>query len=214
VALQGQIEKNWPTEFRKPTVTKLKRGESRKLQHKDVTTVVWQDKRVVFLLSTNSNARTDGSVTRKTGKGNEEIEIACPQAVINYTKHMGGVDVSDQKREYYGVGRSSKKWWKFILHFVLNVCLVNCFILYDLTNHHPSTAHGNRQVTFRRNFWRQLIGTFTSHKRTGRKKSLPIGTTSPKLFHTLQKRSGRAKVCFVYREKGKSSIRKGQTDNI
>jgi len=70
-----------------------------------VTAVVWQDKRVVLLLSTNSDPRTDGSVTRKTGKGNE-IEIACPQAVINYTKHMGGVDVSDQKREYFGVGRS------------------------------------------------------------------------------------------------------------
>jgi len=63
---------------------KLKRDESRKLQHKDVTTIVWQDKRV--LLSTNSDPRADGSVTRKTGKGNEEIEIACPQAVINYTK--------------------------------------------------------------------------------------------------------------------------------
>jgi len=75
------------------------------LQLKDVTAVVWQDKRVVLLLSTNSDPRTDGSVTRKTGKGNE-IEIACPQAVINYTKHMGGVDVSDQKREYFGVGRS------------------------------------------------------------------------------------------------------------
>ena len=83
---------------------KLKRGESRKMQHDDVTAVVWQDKRVV-LLSTNSDPRTDGSVKRKTGKGNEEIEIACPQAVINYTKHMGGVDVSDQKREYSGVGR-------------------------------------------------------------------------------------------------------------
>jgi len=100
--------KNWPTEFRKPTVLKLKRGESRKMQHEDETAVVWQDKRVVLLLSTNSDPRTDGSVTRKTGKGNEEIEIACPQAVINYTKHMGGVDVSDQKREYYGVGRSLK----------------------------------------------------------------------------------------------------------
>jgi hypothetical protein len=87
--------KNWPTEFRKPTVMKLKRGESRKLQHEDVTVVVWQHKRVVLLLSTNSDPRTDGSVTRKTGKHNEEIEIACPQAVINYTKHMGGVDVSD-----------------------------------------------------------------------------------------------------------------------
>ena len=86
--------KNWITEFRKPTVLKLKSGESRKMQREDVTVVVWQDKCVLFL-STNSDPRTDGSVTQKTGKGNEEIEIACPQAVINYTKHMGGVDVSD-----------------------------------------------------------------------------------------------------------------------
>ena len=69
------------------------------MQQEDVTAVVWQDKRVVLLLSTNSDPRTDGSVTRKIGKGNEEIEIACPRAVINYTKHMGGVDVSDRKRE-------------------------------------------------------------------------------------------------------------------
>jgi len=75
------------------------------MQHEDVTAVVWRDKRVVLLLSTNSNPRIDGSVTRKTGKGNEEIEIACHQTVINYTKHMGGVVVSDQKREHYGVGR-------------------------------------------------------------------------------------------------------------
>jgi len=152
--------KYWPTEFRKPTILKLKRGESRKMQLEDVTAVVWQDKHVVLILSTNSDPCTDGWVTRKTGKGNEEIEIACHQAVINYTKHMGGVDVSDEKREYCCVGRSSKKWWKFILHFVLNVCLVNSFILYDLTNHPPSTAHGNRQLTFRRNLVRQLIGTF------------------------------------------------------
>ena len=66
------------------------------MQHEDVMAVVWQDKRVVLLLSTNSDPRTDGSVTRKTGKGNEEIKIACPQAAINYTKHMGGVDVSDE----------------------------------------------------------------------------------------------------------------------
>jgi hypothetical protein len=68
-------------------------------------------------LSTNSDPRTDGTVTRNTGKGNEEIEVACSQAVINYTKHMGGVDVSDQKCEYYGVGRSSKKLWKIYITF-------------------------------------------------------------------------------------------------
>jgi hypothetical protein len=76
--------KNWPTEFRKPTVLKLKRGKSRKMQHEDVMAVVWQGKRVVLLLSTNSDPQTDGLVTRKTEKGNEEIEIACPQAVLTY----------------------------------------------------------------------------------------------------------------------------------
>jgi len=98
-----------------------------------------------------------------------------------------------------------KKWWKFILHFVLNVCLVNCFILYDLTTHSPSTAHRNRQLTFRRNLVRQLIGTFTSRKHTSRKRSLPIGTPFPNLFHTLQKVSGRAKVCALCVEKKKKS---------
>jgi hypothetical protein len=174
------------------------------MQHEDVTAVVWQDKRVL-LLPTNSDPRTDGSVTRKTGKGNEEIEIACPQAVINYTKHMGGVDVSDQKCEYYGVIRSSKTWWKFILHFVLNVCLVNCFILYDLTNCPSSTAHRNRQLTFRRNLLRQLTGTFMSPKRTGRMRSLPIGTAFPNLFHILHKISGRANVCALCIEKKKKA---------
>jgi hypothetical protein len=46
----------------------------------------------------------DGAVKHETSKGNEEVEIPFPQAIINYTKYMGGVDISDQKREYYGVG--------------------------------------------------------------------------------------------------------------
>jgi hypothetical protein len=96
-----------------------------------------------------------------------------------------------------------------MLHFVLNVCLVNYFIIYDVTNHPLSTAHGNRQLTFRRNLVHQLIGTFTSRKRTGRKRSLPIRTEFPNVFHTLQEISGRAEVCFVYSEKEKSSIQKG-----
>jgi hypothetical protein len=81
------------------------------------------------------------------------------------------------------------------------MCLVNCFVLYDLTNHPPSTVHDRRQVTFRRNLVRQLIGTFTSRKRTGRKRSLPIGTASHHLFHTLQKIPGRVKVCALCGEK-------------
>jgi hypothetical protein len=58
-------------------------------------------------------------------------------------------------------------------------------------------THGNRQLTFRRKLVQQLIGLYSSLERTGRKRSLPIGTASPKLFHSLVKIPGRAKVCAL-----------------
>ena len=72
---KGKKKKNWPAEFRKSTVLKLKRGEPRKMQHEDVTAVVWQDKRVVLLLSTNSNPQTDGSVTKKQEKAMKKLKL-------------------------------------------------------------------------------------------------------------------------------------------
>jgi hypothetical protein len=66
--------KNWPTEYRKPTVLKLKRGESRKMQHEDVTAIVWQDKRVVLLLSTNSDPQSDGLGTEKQEKAMKKLK--------------------------------------------------------------------------------------------------------------------------------------------
>jgi hypothetical protein len=84
--------KAWPLQFRNPAVLKLNRGESRKLQNVDVTAIVWQDKCTVQLLLTNSDPLNDGAMKRKTGKRNEEVEIPCPQAIINYTKYMGAVE--------------------------------------------------------------------------------------------------------------------------
>ena len=104
------------------------------------------------------------------------------------------------------VSADLKKMVEIYITFCPNVCLVNCFILCDLTNHPPSTAHGNRQLTFRRNSVRQLIGTFTSRKRTDRKRSSPIGTAFPNLFHTLHKVSGRTKVCALCIERKRKKL--------
>jgi hypothetical protein len=84
--------KGWPLQFRNPAPLELKRGESRKLQNEGVRAIVWQDKRTIQLLSTNSDPLNDGDIKRKTGKRNEEVEIPCPQAIINYTKYIGGVE--------------------------------------------------------------------------------------------------------------------------
>lgn len=188
--------KDIPNELKKPKQLKLKRGESKKLQHEDVTAVLWHDNRDVLLLSTNSDPRVDGTVKRKSGKGREEIEIPCPKSVINYTKGMGGVDISDQKRVYYNVGRPSKKWWKYLLHFVLNVSIVNSSIIYDLSHQPTRSAHGNRQLDFRKNLVKQLIGDFTSRKRAGFKRSLPTSITPPHVTHVIEKIEGRVKTCI------------------
>jgi len=79
---------------------------------------------------------------------------------------------------------------------------MNCFILYDLTNHPTTTAHRNRQLNF---LVRQLTGTFTSRKRTGRKRTLPKGTGFPKRFQILQKVSGRGNVCALFIDKKKKA---------
>jgi hypothetical protein len=49
-------------------------------------------------LPTNSDLEIYIMVTRRTGKGREEIGIPCPKAIMNYTVSMGGDDLADQER--------------------------------------------------------------------------------------------------------------------
>jgi hypothetical protein len=173
---------------------------------------VWHDKRDVLLLSTNSGPRSDGTVEKKIGNGKQKIHIPCPNAVMNYTRNMGGVDLSDQFREYYGVGHSSKKWWKFVFHFIINVCIVNSYILYDLKSRLSRTAHGKRQLTYRKNVVQQLIGTYTSHKHTGKKRSLPIETYHRGCSTAWKKLQGGKGLWIVHAKKTMGTLRTWQTN--
>ena len=47
---------------------------------------------------------------------------------------MEGVDKMDQSRSYYGVVRSSKKYWKHILFNIFNIAIINIFILFKQNN--------------------------------------------------------------------------------
>lgn len=194
----------WPAEFKKPKTLKLNRGDSASMQSGQVVATVWRDNREVSFLSTNANPNVISQIDRKTGKGNETIQIDCPQVVSQYTKNMGGVDRADQFRSYYSFGRPSKKWWKYLFHFVINTAIVNSFIIYKLTNLPSINKHGSTQLQFRKSLTEQLIGNFSSRKRLGRKRSLPVGIISPKSQHVLEKRSYTT-VCVVCRENGRKT---------
>lgn len=56
-------------------------------------------------------------------------------------------------------------------------------ILYSMASGPSCTTHVNRNLSYRINLLQQLIGTFMLCKCIGKKRSLPIYTAFPKLFH-------------------------------
>ena len=55
-----------------------------------------------------------------------------PEMLKAYNSGMNGVDVNDQYRSYYPPGTTSRKWWKYLPWFSMNLSMVNAFILEKL----------------------------------------------------------------------------------
>lgn len=86
----------------------------------------WKDKKAkkpVILVSTSSTA---DNVTRK---GKEK-----PAIVDTYNMNMNGCDKADQMVGYYGLHtRRTRKWWKKIFFWLVEIVCVNAHILHTLT---------------------------------------------------------------------------------
>jgi hypothetical protein len=98
-----------------------------------VAAIKWQDKKPVTVLSKHHNPKQVTSVKRKNRDGTSSI-IPCPTAVAEYNSIMGGVDRFDQRRERYAIGRRSLKWWHRLLYFLIDLAIVNSFIMWNCNN--------------------------------------------------------------------------------
>ena len=58
-------------------------------------------------------------------------EVECPLALMSYNKYMGGVDRGDQLRGYYRCMVKSRKFYKYIFYFLIDVAVTNAFILHQ-----------------------------------------------------------------------------------
>ncbi|XDV41188.1 hypothetical protein PO909_010094 [Leuciscus waleckii] len=110
------------------------RGSIRWCRQGPLLFVKWLDMREVLMCSTIHKAFTEDTVTRNA-KGVDGVwktrPIPVPSAVKDYSKYMGGVDLSDCLIEYYNVLHKSTNWYKaFFFHF-LDVAVVNSFILHQ-----------------------------------------------------------------------------------
>ena len=143
----------------------LQRGESVARQKGNLVATVWRDRRLVYVMSTNSDPRTPTTVQRKERDGSSQT-VSCPRSIVDYNKYMGGVDHADQLRNYYHVRTKSRKFYKYLFWFVFDCAVVNAFIIWK--HYQPLAGVSVRQQSlksFRLALANGLIGSYNSRKR-------------------------------------------------
>lgn len=90
----------------------------------------WKDKRSVLLLSNFHDPTVLQTAKRKQKDGSIK-EIICPKLVCDYNQNMGFVDKADMLKSIYEIDRKSKKWWHRIFWYLLDLSLLNAFIIFS-----------------------------------------------------------------------------------
>ena len=110
------------------------------------------------VLSTNTGPTATGTVLRRQKDGSR-IPVPCPEAIISYNEFKGGVDRGDQLRGYYSCRTKSRKFYKYIFYFLLDVAITNAFVLYK---HYAACPKYKTIRDFRVQLAKELIGDYCS----------------------------------------------------
>ena len=107
----------------KPKTPRLKRGDIRVRTRGDLTAVVWKDKRDVCLLTNTHDPTTEGNYRDEQGNA---IKLTT---VADYNRHMGHDDNADRMTNSYKASRRTWKWTKKPFFHLLDLAIVNSYIL-------------------------------------------------------------------------------------
>ncbi len=134
------------------------------MQSDNIIASAWLDRKTVNVMATGCDPTMTGTVLRRQKDGSRK-EVSCPVAVVDYNKYMGGVDRGDQLRGYYQSNFKSRKFYRYIAHFLFGVAVTNSFILYKLNN--PGIKHINIK-SFREKLALQLTENYCTRQKAGR----------------------------------------------
>ena len=116
----------------------------------------WMDKRAVTMISTiHDNTMVPIQRRSRFAEGGREV-ISKPQCIVEYNRHMGGVDLSDQMISYYSFSHRSVKWWKRVFFHLIDTTIVNAYILYSQsTQSSRKLTHVNFRIELAKSLFQQ-----------------------------------------------------------
>lgn len=118
----------------------LPRGAHLQMQRDDVTLCAWRDKKLILLLYNHIDPKQLTSLQR-WGDDGEIYQLSCPQAIRDYFHHARAVDVINQLHYSYAPGRKSRKCWTRLVWWLLDICILNAYRLWQVQ--HPAESHLN-----------------------------------------------------------------------
>jgi hypothetical protein len=146
--------KGYPPEIK---CKKLKVGEYVARQKGGVVVTKWHDIREVSMMTIITDGTATPLTIQRRSKDPSKREVQMPAVIHQYNTYMSGVDLADQLRQYYSAGRQSKKYWKYIFWFLMDVSICNAFVASK-----GQLADTNKQFFFRLALAKELISGFSS----------------------------------------------------
>lgn len=200
-----QNRKGFPDALKLKNVGKLAQGEFFQCQHGNILATVMRDTKVISCLSSNAAPGIVG-ISQGKQKDGTIYGVPRPLPLLLYQENMRGVDLCDQLRECYLVGRPCKKWWRYFLWFYLNICIVNAFIiLRESRKGNPPPGFSGKQFTqrhFRIRLAQLLIGDYQGTRGVERASRKRHSDSPVEYGHRLERMSERSRRCRNCTNKG------------
>lgn len=116
-------------------ISKSKRGTYEKYFDKtaEVLVVRWHDNKVVNVMTNHDVAEPVSTTSRYDRTLHKKVDVPQPRVFANYNAGMGGVDHHDWLLCHYQINIRGKKWYWCLITRVIDMCLVNSWLLYRAT---------------------------------------------------------------------------------
>ena len=142
------------------------RGSSNFLTKPPLLAQSWYDSKEVYFLSTIHEGKYPAtvpadqqSVIRKGPNG--PMNVVCPPLLHDYNKYMGGVDLVDNVLKHYSCWRKTRRWYRRILFYIVEVSANNAYVLENFVSPHIVQGKEKRGILqFRLDLAQQLIAPF------------------------------------------------------
>ena len=108
----------------------LQRYESEKWRSEDGAVMLckWRKRRSVYNIIATGDVSDDS--VRQTRHNRQLVNMVVPQCVLKYQNSMRAVDHLDMMC----VGRTGRRWWRYLFWSLINIGIVNAFILWRQCN--------------------------------------------------------------------------------